>query len=166
MDAIAFASRAHKSQKRRDGKTPYVSHVFRVAMTLAQLFAVKDPDILTMAVLHDTLEDTDTDFEDLEKRYGRRIAEGVFLLSKDKRLPEIEREKVYCRQLKSAPAEVKLVKLADIHDNLLDVKAIGRAKTQRFTQKARAYLAVIAKDKSPLLKQPLRQVRRLIGIHA
>ena len=161
MEAIAFAARAHAGQKRRDGKTPYVSHVFRVAMTLALVFGVRDPDMLTVGVLHDTLEDTNTDFDDLEELYGRKIAHWVALLSKDKRLPESTREDVYMRQLASAPAKVKLIKLADMHDNLLDSKNAKPKQAKKTRGRMRDYLKILAKDKHPLLRQPLRILRNL-----
>src|SRR5437868_12332903 len=96
LDAIAFAARAHHGQLRKDRQTPYVSHVFRVCLITRDVFGVSDTDVLMAAVLHDTLEDTTTDFDDLEKRYGRNVAGWVSLLSKDKRLPEKRREKAYC----------------------------------------------------------------------
>ena len=66
LQAAAFAARAHRNQWRKDGQTPYVSHVFRVCLTVRQLFGVDDDDVLTAALLHDTIEDTDTDFDDIE----------------------------------------------------------------------------------------------------
>ena len=161
MEAIAFAARAHAGQTRRDGKTPYVSHVFRAAMTLVLVFGVRDPQMLAVAVLHDTLEDTTTDFDDLEERYGRKIARWTALLSKDKRLPESAREAAYMRQLASAPAEVKLIKLADMHDNLLDTKNARPKQAKKTRQRMRAYLSVLAQDKHSLLRTPLRIVQTL-----
>ena len=65
LNAVAFAARAHRPQVRKDGQTPYVSHVFRVAMIVTQVFGVHEPKILTAAVLHDTIEDTTTDYDDI-----------------------------------------------------------------------------------------------------
>src|SRR3954467_8940035 len=92
LDAIAFAARAHRGQLRKDGQTPYVSHVFRVCLILHEVFAVADAEALTAAVLHDTVEDTTTDFDDLQKQFGAQVAGWVAALSKDKRRPEGERE--------------------------------------------------------------------------
>src|SRR5438270_919263 len=92
LNAIGFAARAHDGQKRKDDKTPYVSHVFRVAAIVRNLFGFDDTRMLTAAVLHDTIEDTKTDFDDVEKEFGREVADWVALLSKDKRLPENPRE--------------------------------------------------------------------------
>src|SRR5262245_62726076 len=95
LEAVAFAARAHRHHLRKDGQTPYVSHVFRVGLIVRHVFGVEDPDALAAAVLHDTIEDTTTDFDDLHERFGRRVAEWVALLSKDKRQIDEEREQAY-----------------------------------------------------------------------
>jgi guanosine-3',5'-bis(diphosphate) 3'-pyrophosphohydrolase len=130
-EAIAFAARAHQGQKRKDGNTPYVSHVFRVSMVVRHLFGIDDPKVLTAAVLHDTVEDTTTDFDDLLD-FGEDVAAWVALLTKDKRLPEEEREEAYTAGLVAAPWQVRICKLADIYDNLSDMRTLdakGRSRT-------------------------------------
>src|SRR5262249_49786728 len=99
LEAIAFAARAHKPQLRKDGQTSYGSHVFRVCLVVRHVFGVSDPRVLTAAVLHDTIEDTTTDFDDLTDRFGPDIASWVAALSKDKRQQEEEREKAYMAEL-------------------------------------------------------------------
>src|SRR5437660_12911865 len=91
LRAVAFAARAHRGQLRKDGRTPYVSHVFRACLTTRHVFGVDDPAVLTAAVLHDAVEDTTTDFDDLAEEFGPEVAGWVALLSKDKRLPEPRR---------------------------------------------------------------------------
>src|SRR5438105_11110404 len=98
LEAIAFAARAHQGQLRKDGQTPYVSHVFRVCLVLREVFGVADLRVLTAAVLHDTLEDTTTDFDDLAEQFGADVAAWVAALSKDKREPHDVREEAYCRR--------------------------------------------------------------------
>src|SRR5437588_3817791 len=88
LEAIAFAARAHRPQLRKDGQTPYVSHVFRVCLVARHLFGVEASEVLTAAVLHDTIEDTTTDRDDLAEQFGETVAGWVALLSKDKRLPD------------------------------------------------------------------------------
>src|SRR6516164_8624025 len=95
LDAVAFAARAHRTQIRKDGQTPYVSHVFRVCLIARHVFGVSDPRVLTAAVLHDTVEDTTTDFDDVAEHFGAEVASWVAALSKDKRLGEEEREEKY-----------------------------------------------------------------------
>ncbi len=143
LEAIQFAAREHHGQMRKDGKTPYVSHPYRVMFLLRHVFCVEDPEILAAAVLHDTIEDTTADYDDVAEKFGPRVAGMVSSLSKDSRLPEKEREGAYFDDLAKAPIEVKLCKLADTLDNLLDSrgakpefqkKTIGKAGelVQRF----------------------------------
>jgi guanosine-3',5'-bis(diphosphate) 3'-pyrophosphohydrolase len=141
LESVSFAARAHEGQLRKDGKTPYASHVVRVCLIARHLFGVDDPQVLTAAALHDTLEDTTTDFDDLEERFGRAVAEWVAALSKDKRLPHAERERVYVERLAAAPWQVKLCKLADIFDNLTDARHTVPEQQARVFENAHRYLA-------------------------
>src|SRR5439155_10521577 len=120
LEAVAFAARAHQGQLRKDGTTPYVSHVFRVCLVLRHVFGIDDRQALMAAALHDTIEDTNTDFDDLKETFGTDVAEWVAALSKDKRLPEGEREQAYAAALARAPWQVKACKLADVYDNVMD----------------------------------------------
>jgi len=137
LEAIQFASREHHGQMRKDGETPYVSHPYRVMFLLRHVFKVEDPDVLTAGVLHDTIEDTTVDYDAVVKRFGPRVAGMVASLSKDSRLEEKIREESYLSHLEKASIDVKLCKLADTLDNLLDSrnakpefrkKTIGKAK--------------------------------------
>lgn len=119
--AAAFAARAHQGQMRKDGRTPYVAHTFRVAMTVRDLFGCEDGVALCAALLHDTIEDTATDFDDIERSFGRAVADAVAAMSKNMLLPEQERERDYDRRLASGPWQSRLIKLADVHDNGCDL---------------------------------------------
>ncbi len=137
LHAISFAARQHEGQLRKDGQTPYVAHPMRVLAIMTTVFGVKDPATLVAAVLHDTIEDTTTDRDDLIERFGERVASFVAALTKDKRRPEEEREKAYFETLAAAPVEVKLCKLADTFDNLIDSATLSdqsRTKTKRKAQ--------------------------------
>ncbi|MHC4142221.1 MAG: HD domain-containing protein [Planctomycetota bacterium] len=120
-EAAAMAARVHKNQPRQDKrKTPYFSHPARVALTVAVKFGCTDDDILAAAFLHDVLEDTLVDYDDLLRKFNKEIADIVAALSKDPRLVEPEREKRYDEQLAKAGWKTKLIKLADVYDNLAD----------------------------------------------
>src|SRR6476660_6714705 len=88
LEAASFAARAHRHQLRKDGQTPYAAHPFRVCLIVRHVFGIDDPDTLTAALLHDTIEDTTTDFDDLEKQFGVKVAGWVAALTQDKRLPD------------------------------------------------------------------------------
>jgi guanosine-3',5'-bis(diphosphate) 3'-pyrophosphohydrolase len=154
LEAVSFAARAHHGQLRKDRQTPYASHPFRVCLVARHVFGVDDPAVLTAAVLHDTVEDTTTDYDDLLKRFGAEVAGWVALLSKDKRLPEGPREEAYRGGLKAAPWQVKVCKLADVYDNLLDSRHLSAEHRRRTLERARSYLAVLD---DPHLPEPVRR---------
>lgn len=118
--AASFAARRHRHQLRRDGKTPYVAHVARVTLVLTHLFGCTDETAIAAALLHDTIEDTATDYDDIEEGFGVEVAECVAALTKNMTLPEKQREADYERRLRGATWRARLVKLADVYDNLCD----------------------------------------------
>lgn len=146
LKAVAFSARAHRGQIRKDGQTPYASHAFRVCLILRDIFGISDREALAAALLHDTLEDTTTDFDDLAEQFGPQVAQFVAALTKDSRLPEPEREAAYCQGLAGAPWQVKACKLADIFDNLHDSCHLTAQQCAKTQQKARRYLDALAQD--------------------
>lgn len=120
MKAASFAAHKHRHQIRRDGKTPFIAHPFRVAMIVRDLFEMGDEEVIAAALLHDTIEDTATDYDDVKDIFGERVADIVSALTKDMRLPDVRREHEYDRQLADGPWEAKLIKLADVFDNITD----------------------------------------------
>lgn len=119
--AVGLACRLHDGQMRKDEKTPYIAHPFRVAMIVRDLFGCDDATALAAALLHDAIEDTKADYEDVEACIGAEGARIVAVLTKDMRLPEEEREPAYDAGVRAAGWKAKLVKLADCYDNLTDV---------------------------------------------
>lgn len=163
LEAVAFAARAHGGQWRKDKVTPYVSHVFRACLIVRDVFGVADHAVLTAAVLHDTIEDTKTDFDDMAGLFGPRVARWVALLSKDKRLPAPEREAVYMRELSRAPWQVQVCKLADIFDNITDSVHTGPSQQAKTMSRSRAYLAALKKGLRAQARRPFRIVARLLA---
>ncbi len=123
--AASYAARAHNHQYRKDKKTPFVAHPFRVAMVLRDIFGCDDEVAIATALLHDTIEDTRTDFDDIHKRFGRDVAECVAIMTKNMLLIEEEREKDYDNRLAKGPWQARIVKLADVYDNGLDLPRPG-----------------------------------------
>jgi len=157
FEAAAFAARAHRHQLRKDGQTPYVSHTFRVCLVVRHVFGFDDPKMLAAALLHDTIEDTATDCDDIIERFGPDVARWVAALTKDMRLPNDEREAAYCRTLASADWQVKVCKLADIYDNLGDCRDFSPAGRRRTAEKSRMYLDAM----QPNLPEQAREALRL-----
>ena len=122
LKAALFAADRHRNQRRKGSRgAPYVNHPLAVAECLATA-GIEDPDILAAALLHDTVEDTDTSLAELEELFGQRVASIVAEVTDDKSLPKAERK---LRQIANAPTkshEAKLVKLADKICNLRDLR--------------------------------------------
>lgn len=126
--AASLAARFHSAQLRKDGVTPYVAHPFRVAMTVRQVFECDDEITTAIALLHDVIEDTPADYDDVygaikrrfDKKSARMVADGVAALTKDMRLQGSERERRYDEHLAESSWRAALVKLADVYDNFVD----------------------------------------------
>lgn len=124
LRAIAFAARKHSTQRRKDVEaSPYINHPIAVAYLLAETGGITDVRTLMAAVLHDTLEDTDTTPTELEEEFGRTVRMAVEAVTDDKRLRKTVRK---ARQIAHAPhlsRRAKAIKLADKIANVLDVIA-------------------------------------------
>jgi len=129
--AERFAVGRHEGQFRRDGVTPYVMHPKAVMAILRDELGVTDPEVLSAALLHDTIEDTRTDYDDLCGEFGKRVADLVSVLTKDKRLPEARREREYFARLARAPRDARLCKVGDTLHNLRDTDEVHRPKALR-----------------------------------
>jgi len=162
LDAASFAARAHQGQYRKDRVTPYVSHAFRVCLVLRDIFGCDDARMLITALLHDTIEDTTTDYDDLKERYGPEIATWVAYLTKDKRLPDQERERVYVERLKEAPWQVQVCKLADIFDNLMDSAHLPSDRRTHSRQRAEIYFSHLRQLPAPQAQKPIALVQALL----
>ncbi len=151
--AAAYAARMHHHHARKDGRTPYFAHPARVAMTVRDTFGCDDPAALAAAFLHDTIEDTPADYDDIHDRFGRDVADLVAALSKNMLLPEPEREADYDRRLAAADWRARLVKLADVLDNAedLDTRPDGAAPdvTARQAERMDRILALAQNDREP-----------------
>lgn len=108
---------------------------------------VSDQDVLCAAWLHDTIENTETTFDEINEIFGNTISVLVLSLTKDSNLPRKERELQYVQQLKDSTTQAKIIKLCDISANLKDIANAPISKTQKNKQvkKLFHYLRVIKK---------------------
>ena len=101
LAAIAFAADKHRDQRRKDAvASPYINHPIALANVLANEADIDDERVLIAAVLHDTLEDTETTVQELVRHFGQEIAEIVLEVSDDKALPKAARKQ---QQIDHAP---------------------------------------------------------------
>lgn len=122
LEAASFAAKRHTGQKRKgsDGE-PYINHPLEVANLLANVGNVSDFDILIAAVLHDTVEDTGVTKEELEARFGQKVADYVSEVTDDKSLPNDERKRLQIEHAPHLSHGAKQIKLADKISNIADV---------------------------------------------
>lgn len=122
ISAIAFAAHKHRDQRRKDASaSPYINHPIGLADVLANEGGVVDEAVLIAAVLHDTVEDTQTTKEELADRFGPDIAAIVLEVTDDKSLPKAERKRLQVEHAGTISSRAKLVKLADKICNLRDL---------------------------------------------
>jgi guanosine-3',5'-bis(diphosphate) 3'-pyrophosphohydrolase len=162
--AEQFARKKHSHLTRKDGKTPYWIHLQQVVANLVTI-GIKDKEILCAGWLHDTIEDTDTDYDDLKKHFSDRVARIVAQVTKDKTLPEKDKEQKFCDKLAEASWEAQAVKFCDLWANLADLESGYKIKTERVKQikKKLRYFGAIKRG----LAQNLRQTPTLAkGIDA
>jgi guanosine-3',5'-bis(diphosphate) 3'-pyrophosphohydrolase len=122
LRAIDFAARKHRDQRRKDEEaSPYINHPISVSLLLAEIGKVIDPEVLSAAILHDTLEDTDTTPEELEAAFGNRICRLVQEVTDDKKLPKAKRKELQIEHASQLSPDAVLIKLGDKISNVLDV---------------------------------------------
>ena len=122
LKAAHFAAQKHREQRRKDEyASPYIIHPISVALAIAQIGDVDDPEILAAALLHDTIEDTDTTSEELEEQFGEQVCKYVLEVSDDKSLPKAERKKRQIEHAKTLSKGAALIKLGDKISNVTDV---------------------------------------------
>jgi len=162
-NAELFAKSKHAGKLKKSGIT-YSKHLEEVVNRLKSL-GVIDEEVLCTGWLHDILEDTDTSFDELFEKFGRRIAvltlsltktkfvidtndNSTFTLTKKKTLSKKQREKNYGIKLKESEVDAKIIKLCDISANLGNLKnqVISKTKKRKVLRELRYYLSIIQKD--------------------
>ena len=119
--ALAFSAEKHSKQKRKDiDKSPYINHPISLANILAKRWVI-DENVLCAAILHDTIEDTETTADELRKHFGEKITSIVLEVSDDKSLDKKVRKQLQIDHAASLSKEAKLVKLADKIANITDI---------------------------------------------
>ncbi|MDA8382549.1 MAG: HD domain-containing protein [Betaproteobacteria bacterium] len=122
LRAALFAAEKHKNQRRKDAEaSPYINHPIALANVLANEGNVSDSEVLCAALLHDTIEDTDTTIEELRTHFGEAITAIVLEVTDDKSLPKDERKRLQVIHAPHASLKAKQVKLADKICNLRDI---------------------------------------------
>lgn len=123
--AIEFATKKHKGQTRESNDNePYINHVMRVYNTIIQYGYGVDENVAIAAILHDTVEDTNTSYEEICNEFGSIVMNYVLLLTNTVSSRQVGRHayhEVNFHRIVNAPRQVQAIKIADMMDNLSDV---------------------------------------------
>ncbi len=122
IKAIEFAAHKHRNQRRKNIEaTPYINHPIALASVLANEGQIAEINVLCAALLHDTIEDTETTENELRLVFGETICGIVIELTDNKSLPKSERKRLQIEHANHVSHSAKLVKLADKICNLRDI---------------------------------------------
>lgn len=158
LRAIRFAARRHQLQLRKDAEaTPYLAHPLKVAYQLVTIGKVRDVEIIISAILHDTLEDTETTLEELIQLFSLRIASIVSDVTDDKSLAKYERKQLQILKAPLKSAGAAQIILADKFCNLSDL--IHSPPADWDNERIEAYFlwAKQVVDRLPWVNAPLKK---------
>lgn len=120
--ALMFAAQKHTDQRRKGERgEPYVNHLIDVVDTLARHTDGTDVDLLMAGALHDTIEDTETKYEELKREFGENVADIVRECTDDKSLPKAERKRLQAENAPHKSERARMVKIADKTSNLRSI---------------------------------------------
>ena len=122
LKATHFAAQKHRDQRRQDEAiSPYINHPISVARAISEIGDIEDPEVLAAALLHDTLEDTETTPEELIDNFGERVCSLVQEVTDDKSLPKLERKQKQIDHAAELSEGATLIKLGDKISNVTDI---------------------------------------------
>lgn len=121
LTALKFASLKHRDQRRKSGDVPYINHPIEVADLLWHVGGVRDTVTIVGALLHDTLEDTNTTPEEIFNLFGEQVLTLVEAVTDDESLPKYERKRLQIEKAPYKSLRAKQLKLADKICNVYDI---------------------------------------------
>lgn len=122
LEAASFSAKKHRYQKRKGNDAePYINHPLEVANLLATVGKVEDFEILMAAILHDTVEDTETTAQELTELFGENVCSMVLEVTDDKSLPKERRKELQIEHAPHLSVGAKQIKLCDKISNVTDV---------------------------------------------
>lgn len=122
IKAVDFAAKKHRDQRRKDAEgTPYINHPIALAALLIEHVGGEELPVIISAILHDTVEDTETTPDELEEHFGSEVREIVMEVTDDTSLPKERRRQLQVEHAGRSSYQARLVKLADKICNLRDM---------------------------------------------
>ncbi len=159
LRAACFAADKHGAQRRKGGAAePYVNHVLEVARLVADALETSDEPLVMAALLHDTLEDTETSYEELTGLFGEDVASLVAEVTDDKTLPNAERKRLQVEHAATRTRRAQMIKIADKISNLRSMAVSppagwDEARKREYVKWARAVVAALTEPNATLLAE-------------
>jgi (p)ppGpp synthase/HD superfamily hydrolase len=144
--AVAFARDRHGGQRRPTG-APYLEHLLEALEVQVRGAGITDRDVLCAAVLHDVVEDTPCTVEEIEAAFGPKVAEFVRWVTIPRPAPgqaKAEVKEAYLRRLRHAPAQARLVKLADRASNVQTLRNLAPERQRYYFAQTVTYIVPLA----------------------
>lgn len=160
--AAMMAADAHEGHGRKNG-SPYIQHPARVATLLA--WAGGDEALMAAGFLHDVIEDTPVDYDDILEACGEDVADWVSLMTKNMGLREDIREPAYVKQLIDGAWQGRAVKLADQIDNWQD-GLWDSATLEKRREKGEWALEIAQHDTEPVLVALRSRLESMLAVDA
>lgn len=122
LNVIQFSAVKHRDQRRRDqARSPYINHPIEVARLLWDVGRVRDEATLAAAILHDTIEDTETTPDEIRQAFGDEVSGLVQEVTDNRSLPKQRRKQLQIERAPHISHKAKLIKLADKISNVNDL---------------------------------------------
>lgn len=126
LKALNFSAEQHKLQKRKgDNGVPYINHPIQVVALLSEYESETNYKLLTAAILHDVIEDTTVNKNDVKRYFGDEVANLVSEVTDNMLLPKQIRKSMQVKKAGDLSREAKLIKIADKTCNLKDIVNLG-----------------------------------------
>jgi hypothetical protein len=155
--ALAFAKERHEKQVRKDG-SPYIIHPVRIANIIASEWGVRETPLIAAALLHDVIEDTQTTIREVKDEFGEGIGKLVDGMTM---WPGSETPEVYLKRVSRGPRELRIVKCADMLDNLRSWPDCHDDVTDRYSRwwrQAHDYALPMAEDTLDAAAKRIREI--------
>lgn len=159
--AFLFACEAHKDQRRKYTNEPYVNHCAAVAARVTEV--TEDCEVIAAALLHDTIEDTNTQFGQLETQFGYRVADLVKQVTDKSKKTDgnrAVRKEIDRLHLSTATKEAKTIKLADLIDNTRSITTYDPEFAEVYMKEKKALMEVLKEGDGLLYEVAQRIIER------
>lgn len=163
-EALRFATKAHGEQKRKFTDEPYIEHPKRVAQTVKTV--PHTPQMICAAYLHDVVEDTPVTIEEIQEKFGNKVAGLVAELTDEYmkvNYPHLNRRRRKDKEVErqaSMSKEAKTIKLADVIDNTMDIVKNDPGFARKYLREMEALTRVLIGGDPTLFEMARREVAK------